>query len=79
MSDFDEHSPDFETNEAHERRIVRCNSCRAKIIWFKTAAGKNMPVDEHTVGPDDQEYDPPRHVSHFATCPNADKHRRKPK
>lgn len=66
-----------ETTEAHERRIVRCSSCRAKIIWFKTAAGKNMPVDADTVEPEDQELELPRHISHFATCPNAGQHRRR--
>jgi hypothetical protein len=62
-------------NEHHERRIVRCRSCRAMIIWFKTEAGKNMPVDADTVRPEDEELELPRHVSHFATCPNANQHR----
>lgn len=68
---------DDDTNEAHERRITRCRSCRAKIIWFKTDAGKNMPVDADTVEADDDELDLSRHVSHFATCPNANQHRRR--
>ncbi len=66
-----------DTTEAHERRITRCRSCRAMIIWFKTEAGANMPVDADTVNPADEEYDPPRHISHFATCPNANQHRKK--
>jgi hypothetical protein len=66
-----------DTTEEHERRIVRCSSCRAKIIWFKTGAGKNMPVDADTVEPEDEELDLSRHKSHFATCPNANQHRRK--
>jgi hypothetical protein len=66
-----------DTTEAHERRIVRCRSCRAMIIWFKTEAGRNMPVDADTVKPEDEEYEPPRHISHFATCPNADQHRKR--
>ena len=66
-----------DTTESHERRIVRCRSCNAKIIWFKTAAGKNMPVDSDTVEADDDELDLARHVSHFATCPNAAQHRRR--
>lgn len=68
-----------DTNEAYERRIVRCRSCRAKIIWFKTAAGKNMPVDADTVEPDDDvnDLDLTRHQSHFASCPNANQHRSK--
>ncbi len=65
-----------DTNEAHERRITRCRSCRAQIIWFKTEAGKNMPVDADTVEPDDDELDLSRHISHFATCPQANHHRR---
>lgn len=64
------------TTESHERRIVRCRSCRAMIIWFRTPAGKNMPVDADTVLPEDQELEQPRHVSHFSTCPNAGQHRR---
>jgi hypothetical protein len=66
-----------DTNEAHERRIVRCRSCNAKIIWFITERGNNMPVDADTVEADDIELDLERHKSHFATCPNADKHRKK--
>lgn len=64
--------------EAHERRITRCRSCRARIIWFKTEAGKNMPVDADTVEPEDSvdELDLSRHQSHFATCPNANNHRK---
>jgi hypothetical protein len=66
------------TTEAHERRIVRCKSCRAMIVWLPTAKGKNMPVDEHSVRPEDDEFIPDQHVSHFATCPDAGKFRRKP-
>lgn len=68
---------DAETTEAHESRIARCRACNAKIIWFKTDAGKNMPVDADTVEPDDEALDLSRHTSHFATCPKADQFRRK--
>jgi hypothetical protein len=67
---------DEDTNEAHERRITRCRTCNAKIIWFKTAAGKNMPVDADTVEAEDDELDLAKHVSHFATCPQAQQHRK---
>lgn len=70
-------SEESDTTEEHERRITRCRSCRARIIWLKTSAGKNMPVDADTVEPEDQEFDSTRHQSHFATCPNADHHRKK--
>lgn len=41
----------------------KCRSCAAAIFWIVTAHGKHMPVD-------------PDGTSHFATCPNAAKHRR---
>jgi hypothetical protein len=62
--------------QAHENRIRRCRSCNAKIVWFKTAAGKNMPVDEDTVEARDWSLDLTRHKSHFATCPNSNQHRK---
>lgn len=65
-----------DTTERHERRIVRCRTCRAQIIWFRTDSGKNMPVDADTVAPEDEELDLKRHTSHFSTCPNAGTHRR---
>lgn len=65
-----------DTTEAHERRITRCRSCRAEIIWFETLGGKRMPVDAHSVQPEDEELDLERHVSHFATCPDAAQFRR---
>lgn len=68
---------DGDTTESHERRITRCRSCRARIIWFQTPAGKSMPVDADTVEVDDDQLDLDRHVSHFATCPNAAQHRRR--
>lgn len=69
---FDE----IETTEEHERRIVRCSSCRARIVWLKTQSGKNMPVDADSVEPEDEIFDRSRHISHFATCPKAAQHRR---
>jgi hypothetical protein len=66
---------DDDTTEAHERRITRCRDtrCNARIIWLKTVAGKNMPVDADTVEASDDVYDAARHTSHFKTCPGANK------
>lgn len=57
---------------------TRCSSCGALIVWFKTLAGKRMPVDEASTQPTDAQHqlDLKRHKSHFATCPDAGKHRR---
>lgn len=60
----------------HKRRIVACRSCGAQIIWFNTDKGRNVPIDAESVKPEDTEYHYGRHVAHFATCPNADQHRR---
>lgn len=65
-----------------------CRSCDAEILWRRTAAGQRIPIDalpdpqgnveildsiEAKVhgGPVDG-----GHLSHFATCPDAAKHRR---
>jgi hypothetical protein len=71
------------TSETIPRRHpfeVQCSSCGAPIVWFRTKAGKKMPVDAGTTKPTDAEHqlDLTRHVSHFATCPDSDKWR-KPK
>lgn len=59
-------------------RIKRCSSCGASIIWFTTDNKRPMPVNAETVLAIDDHLDLRRHISHFATCPNAAKHR-KPK
>lgn len=56
---------------------VACRSCRARIVYLKTAAGKTMPVDAGerpdvwSAAPADTIYDKTIHVSHFGTCPQA--------
>ena len=56
--------------------IVQCSSCKANIIFLRTKNGKQMPVDAATVMHDDYEFSPKKgHISHFATCPDADKYR----
>ncbi len=59
-------------------RLATCKSCGEYIVWVKTEAGKNMPVDADSFDEgDDLLWDPDKHISHFATCPNADKHRKR--
>jgi hypothetical protein len=54
-----------------------CRSCGALIIWFKTSAGKNIPINAETVLPEDYTLELPRHISHFVTCPQAGEFRKK--
>ena len=55
---------------------VPCRSCGQYIVFLPTASGKSMPVDAETVDEADDAFDHKRHVNHFATCPQADQHRR---
>ncbi len=69
----------------------RCHSCEAPVRWVRTASGKAMPIDPEPVdggnvwldsngvahvGDEQWAPSPRRYKSHFATCPNAAKHRR---
>ena len=65
---------------------TQCKSCGQYIFFLRTQSGKLMPVDAESVADieyelpdmDEPEYAPLEgHVSHFSTCPNADKHRRR--
>lgn len=61
--------------------MSNCRSCDAKIVWLKTARGRSMPVDWDEDAQSDAEagraFDSKEHTSHFETCPDADKHRKK--
>lgn len=62
-----------------------CKSCGKKIMWVKTEEGRNMPIDydpelEHLFADGHPvEFDYDSMVSHFATCPEADKWRKNKK
>ena len=79
---------------------MQCRSCKAAIIWIKTATGANMPCDPtpryyrpdkygnamivtpggHVVKASLAEEKDARgegYISHFATCPEAGKHRKR--
>jgi hypothetical protein len=58
-----------DTTDAHERRIVRCRACYARIIFLQSpSSDKKVPVDADTVEAEDETYEHGRHVSHFGTC-----------
>jgi hypothetical protein len=56
--------------------VAVCSGCGKGIVWLKTAAGKNMPVDIETTKREDKEFDTSRHVSHFSTCAEAARFRK---
>lgn len=60
-----------------DSRAKPCKSCKAMIVYLETDAGRTMPVNADTVEPTHAKFDAKVHVTHFATCPNAKKHRRR--
>lgn len=58
--------------------MARCKSCGAHIEWQKTARGSVMPVDpKYVVIVTDNGQVVKGRISHFATCPHADEHRKR--
>lgn len=64
--------------------MSECKSCGAPIVWALTEAGKKVPLDvkseKRFILKDKVSVEVilrNTYVSHFATCPNADKHRKK--
>ena len=62
----------------------KCRSCGQQVIWIKTVAGKNMSctpngevLSGELVGAGTQDATGVGYISHFATCPNAARHRKK--
>ena len=66
-----------------------CSSCGAAIVWARTASGAATPLDAERVVGGTFEFNPQsglvaavgadgmaRYRAHWATCPNANKHRR---
>ena len=64
-------------NESEHTKLAKCRSCDEYIVFLKTKRGANMPVDADSVEEGDELFDHTRHVSHFSTCPDADKFRRR--
>lgn len=57
-------------------KLSVCRGCGAGIVWLTTKTGKAMPVNSASVLPTDTTFDRARHVSHFATCPAANRFRK---
>ena len=58
--------------------MARCKSCGKEIVFFRTLGGKEMPFDLKST---QVLVDGKMHtgqVCHWATCPNASAHRKKP-
>jgi hypothetical protein len=55
-------------------RIQNCQSCNAEIIFMITKNNKFIPVDYKEEFLEHSEFNPELgHITHFATCPNAEK------
>ena len=57
---------------------ARCRSCGEPIVWLTMpGTGKKNPANADTVNPMDVMFEWGRHVSHFATCKDANQWRRR--
>lgn len=60
--------------------MPKCKTCRADILWSTTEAGRRVPLDTKPqrlfVIDGDKARLVDAYVSHFATCPQAEQHRR---
>ncbi len=64
--------------------MANCRTCGARILWFRMeGSGKPMPVDADALrvivptAIDGEGRVVVAYRSHFATCPDADQHRKK--
>jgi len=73
-----EHSPEMLKHSSS------CRSCGKKLFWMVTHNHRRIPIDFDSVDPSkemvwlagDPLYDKSAgHITHFTTCPNAEKHR----
>jgi hypothetical protein len=66
------------TDAAPEQKLIaHCRSCLAPICWLRTVSGKWMPVNAETAEEGDEVFQHGKHVSHYATCPQGSRWRRK--
>ena len=61
--------------------MPKCKSCQKEIIWIETENFKKMPLDATPTRGYTNVYSGKPvymeiHQSHFATCPDADQHRK---
>ncbi len=60
-----------------------CKACGHPIVFLPAKSGKLLPINAETVQEGDTEYQGKdadgkgKHIAHFATCPEADKFRKK--
>lgn len=57
-----------------------CRSCKADIVMTSTTKGLHIPINydaETMPNALPALYDKEKHISHFATCPHAQKHRKR--
>lgn len=60
-----------------EWEVKQCRACEADIVYLRTKNGKTMPVDAKGVLRDDYQFDHARHTSHFATCSDPERFRKR--
>ena len=56
--------------------MPQCRSCKAEIIFLKTAHGQTIPVNAAPEIKPGHTFKPKTMTSHFATCPDAARFRK---
>ena len=56
---------------------MNCKACGKKIVFLRTEKGSVIPVDAETTDAADEYYDKERHTTHFITCPEAARFKKK--
>ena len=54
----------------------KCQACKEPIVWMTTRNKKWTPVNVDSIKTDEVIFNPNTMISHFATCPFADKFRK---
>jgi len=66
-------------------KTIPCKKCFQSIVFLKTRDGNSIPVNPESLSEADKHeinnhlkvnFDPKRHVSHFANCPAAEHFRK---
>jgi len=56
---------------------IKCKACGKDIVFLLTTKGHRMPVDAETATPGEALYNKDIHTSHFESCTEADRFRKK--
>lgn len=66
-----------QANQSPPITTTPCKACGAALVFLQTKHGRAMPVDAFSVTDSAALFDPEKHSSHFVTCPEAGRFRKR--